>query len=71
MHKENIHTNKINKYNKSYPAAPTTDNATDKAIPIKAHIYGEASSRNLQETKQILLILIFYWYRYHENQRTN
>lgn len=30
-----------------YPAAPTTDNATDNPIPVKAHMYGDVSSKNL------------------------
>lgn len=33
---------------KTYTAAPTTDKATDKPIPIVAHMWGEVSSRNLK-----------------------
>lgn len=31
----------------SYPAAPTTDSATAKPIPVAAHMWGDTFSKNL------------------------
>lgn len=46
----------VNQYEISYQAAPTTDKAIAKPIPVQPHINGEEFSKNLMNTQSMLCI---------------